>query len=71
MHMHHDHAAATAPINEEDKAICPVMHIPLSKAEATKNGLTRNYQGKTFYLCCETCANQWNKDPEQYARTEE
>lgn len=70
MHMHHDHAAGGAPIDEDDKAICPVMHIPVSKADAAANGLVRSYQGKVYYLCCNTCVSQWDKDPEEYVHAE-
>lgn len=70
MHLHHDHSAGGSPIDEKDKAICPVMHIGVSKAEATAKALVRSYQGKTYYLCCNTCASQWDKDPEQYAASE-
>ncbi len=69
MHLHHEHAVGGAVIDEEDKAICPVMDIPVSKAEAAENGLVRSYRGKVYYLCCKTCVSQWDKDPEQYANS--
>lgn len=53
MHMHlHEHS--DHPIDEADKAICPVMHIPVSKQEAVSKGLVREYEGKTYYLCSRT-----------------
>lgn len=65
MHMHH-HEHNDHPIDEADKAICPVMHIPVSKQEAVSKGLVREYEGKTYYLCCKTCESMFDKNPEQY-----
>lgn len=71
MHLHHDHAAGGAIIDEEDKAICPVMHIPVSKAEAAENGLVRSFNGMMYYFCCNTCTSMWDKNPDEYVKNHE
>lgn len=68
MHMHHDHSAGGAALVEEDKATCPVMHIPVSKAETVENGLIRSFSSKIYYFCCKTCTDLWDKNPEQYVK---
>lgn len=68
MHMYHDHSVGVAAIYEEDKAVCPVMHIPVSKAKTAENGLIRSLDGKIYYFCCKTCIDLWDKTPEQYVK---
>lgn len=65
MHMNHDHAGG-AVINEGDKAVCPVMKLPVSKQEAQANGLVRNFEGKDYYLCCSGCIGSFENNPEDY-----
>jgi YHS domain-containing protein len=49
----------------EEMVTCPVMGstFPKSKAVATKE-----YKGKTYYLCCKSCIGKWDKDPAKYAK---
>lgn len=61
-HVHHHEAHGSA----DELAICPVMAIPVNKKEAKTNGLTRELNGKTLYLCCSTCANQFDANPKKY-----
>lgn len=61
----HNHAPATG--DPQKLAICPVMHIAVNKEEAASHGLTRTYKGKTYYLCCNTCTDMFDKQPEKYA----
>ena len=65
MHMHH-HDHGDQHIDESDKPICPVMHIPVSKKEAVTKGLVREYEGKTYYLCCQSCESMFDINPQQY-----
>ncbi|KAA6435242.1 YHS domain-containing protein [Agrococcus sediminis] len=61
----HDHAAATT--TEAATAECPVMrgnHV--DKADAEAQGLVREYQGETYYLCCAACGPLFDADPEKY-----
>lgn len=67
MHMHHDHVGGGVEIKKDDKAVCPVMHIPVSKHEAEADGLVRTYSGEKYYLCCSTCIASFEENPEQYA----
>lgn len=60
---HHSVPASSAP---EDLATCPVMEIPVNKAEAKKKGLTREHKGETVYLCCNTCAEKFDANPTAY-----
>lgn len=67
MHMDHDHAGGGIEIKEDDKAVCPVMHIPVSKHETEASGLVRTYNGEAYYLCCDVCVASFEQNPEQYA----
>lgn len=64
-HQPHDHAAADG--NAGDLAICPVMQIAVNKEEAEANGLKRVVRTQEYYLCCSTCAQQFDAWPEKYA----
>lgn len=48
-------------------AVCPVMNVPVNKNEAKAHGLHRTLNGKEYYLCCNTCAQLFDKDPAKYA----
>lgn len=63
---HHNHTAAAG--SPDEMAMCPVMHIPVNKAEAKAQGLTREYKGKTYYFCCNTCTGQFDNDQDKYAK---
>lgn len=67
-HTHHHHPASGSPA---EMAMCPVMHIPVNKEEAKAHGLTRTYKGQTYYFCCNTCTGMFDKNPDQYADTQE
>lgn len=62
-HEHH-HDDATGKPNE--LATCPVMGVVVNKHEAQEKGLVRTVGGKTYYLCCNTCAQQFDAYPEKY-----
>lgn len=71
MHQHHNHEpAGGAPVDESDKAICPVTHMAVSKQGATTKALVRNYKDQTYYFCCNGCTALFDKNPAQYAASE-
>lgn len=70
MRTAHDHAPAGGAIESSDKATCPVMEMSVSKKETEKNGLVRIHDGQQYYLCCSTCAAQFDADPERYTTKE-
>lgn len=63
-HDKHHHPASGSPA---ELAICPVMHVAVNKVRAEARGLVRTYQGKKYYLCCNTCLEALDKDPKKYA----
>lgn len=65
MHDHHHHDFTIA---EGDMAICPVMNMEVSKSKAEAEGLVKAYSGQTYYLCCRTCDNLFDKSPVDYAK---
>ncbi|GAA3511753.1 YHS domain-containing protein [Georgenia daeguensis] len=65
-HGGHSHTAVDAPA--EELAECPVMPGSMVvKAEAEASGLVREYEGKTYYLCCDACGPMFDADPKKYA----
>ncbi len=50
------------------KATCVVMNTPVDKKTARSKRLVRQLQGETCYLCCQTCATLFDKDPAKYAK---
>lgn len=65
------HAASTITSNTEESefAECPVMvGSRVNKAEAQAEGLVREFDGRSYYLCCESCAAPWDADPARYAK---
>jgi len=71
MHLHYDHAISGSAIDDKDKAVCPVMNIPVSKHEADSYGLIKIYKGKKYYLCCDSCTTMFDKNPAQYVQDNE
>ncbi|WP_188715395.1 YHS domain-containing protein [Agrococcus terreus] len=62
---HNHHAAATTP--EEATAECPVMRGNfVDKETAASQGLVREHEGQTYYLCCAACGPLFDADPERY-----
>ncbi|GAA3512438.1 hypothetical protein [Georgenia daeguensis] len=63
---HHHGAPVDAPA--DTVAECPVMPGSTSlKAEAEAAGRKREHDGKTYWLCCDTCATKWDADPARFA----
>ena len=42
--------------------------VAVDKEEAEKRGWVKEYQGKKYYLCCESCIGMFDQDPEEYAK---
>lgn len=61
-HHHHDDAAG----DEKDLAVCPVMHVKVNKQEAIEKGLVCEYNGQSYYMCCQHCVEKFNAHPEEY-----
>jgi YHS domain-containing protein len=52
----------------EETITCPVSGKVITKSEAKA---TYEYQGKTYYFCCEGCKEKFVKDPEKYLQQKE
>jgi YHS domain-containing protein len=57
--------AAVAFTDAKGRIQCPVMGDILSDASAATSSTT--YAGKTYYFCCDACAEEFAKDPAKYA----
>jgi len=68
-HNEHSHEHVPATGNPEDLATCPVMHIPVNKAEAEQKGHVREYTSVKYYLCCATCTAQFDENPSAYIQS--
>lgn len=64
-HEPHHHEPSGA-VEENDKAVCPVMNIITSKRGAAANGIVRTIKGNSYYLCCNNCAADFDTEPEKY-----
>ena len=56
-HGHDDHHQAGGD------AICPVCEMAVDSATAP----SREYGGKTYHFCNESCARAFDQEPEEYA----
>lgn len=66
-HHHHSDALAVNPSTLDDtQAICPVTGDVVVKAEAEALGHSRTHNGQTYYFCCATCVQLFDKNPEKY-----
>ncbi len=66
-HHHHHESAVKVKDTGDDTAECPVMRGSfVNKADAEAQGLTREYKGTTYYLCCAACGPLFDADPERY-----
>ena len=66
-HHHHGDAPAVDPATLDDtQAICPVTGDVVVKAESEALGHSRQHDGQTYYFCCATCVQLFDKNPEKY-----
>jgi YHS domain-containing protein len=74
-HIEHSHGSEPPPdaivgAPPADIAECPVMvGTTVLKSEAAAEGLDRGHDGRQYWLCCDTCADLFDADPERYAGT--
>jgi YHS domain-containing protein len=50
---------------DDEEVICPVMGTKMKKAKAYAK---MDYKGKTYYLCCRHCVEEFKKNPEKYIK---
>lgn len=48
------------------KAMCPVMNTLVDKKAARSKQMVREFQGKKYFLCCQTCVTMFDKTPNTY-----
>ncbi|MFZ1250635.1 MAG: YHS domain-containing protein [Candidatus Microsaccharimonas sp.] len=66
-HHHHGDAPAVDPATLDDtQAICLVTGDVVVKAEVEALGHSRQHDGQTYYFCCATCVQLFDKNPEKY-----
>lgn len=65
-HEHHHHNANASSIPPERQAVCPVTGDAVDKQEAQDSGRVREHNGETYYFCCNTCVQLFDKNPDKY-----
>lgn len=50
---------------DNETVVCPVMGKKMKKSQAYAK---MEYKGKTYYLCCKYCVNEFKKNPEKYVK---
>ncbi len=53
-------------MTQEKEAQDPVCGMTVDKDEAS----TFEYEGETYYFCCDSCREEFAADPDQYARAQ-
>jgi Cu+-exporting ATPase len=48
-----------------ERIVCPVSREEINKSEAAGS---HEYNGKTYYFCCDGCKEKFLKDPEKYIK---
>lgn len=66
-HEHHHHESTIVDIPTERQAVCPVTGDMVDMQETEATGYSREYKGEKYYLCCATCTQLFDKNPEKYA----
>lgn len=54
-------------IDETTQAVCIVTGDVVEKQQAEQVGHVRDYTGKKYYFCCNTCVTLFDKSPDKYA----
>ncbi len=57
--------AGVAQAQADETVVCPVSGEKIKKSEAK---FSHEYEGKTYYLCCEMCKEKFVKNPEEYLK---
>ncbi|MET1018292.1 MAG: hypothetical protein ABWX76_15835 [Leifsonia flava] len=64
---HHSESAVKVKDTGDDTAECPVMRGSfVNKADAEAQGLIREHEDTTYYLCCAACGPLFDADPVKY-----
>ena len=59
-------AAASADFtNAEGKLVCPVMGDVIATKEQAVG--SEQFEGKTYWFCCDSCQRTFDSDPKRYA----
>lgn len=58
-------AGTAAPLKVGDKAKCPVSGEEFTVAEGSPKVA---YEGRDYYFCCASCAEEFKADPKKYAK---
>lgn len=53
-------------LRKSSKAMCPVMNTLIDKKTARSKQMVREFQGKKYFLCCQTCVTLFDKNPSAY-----
>lgn len=59
----HDHQEHEHHHHDGGDAICPVCEMKVDSATSP----SREYEGKTYYFCNESCARAFDQEPAEYA----
>lgn len=65
-HHHHGEQADSAAIDPATQAICIVTGDVVNKQEAENAGHVREHNGHSYYFCCNTCVQLFEKNPDKY-----
>lgn len=65
----HEHSHQSSPDDLiGEVAACPVMvGRTVLKSRAESVGLHRDHEGRRYWLCCNTCGDLFDADPDRYA----
>lgn len=62
-------ATVASPLEARDAPkeaiLCPVMGMPVPDPDHAPRSV---HQGRTYYFCCPSCKEKFDKDPERYLR---
>lgn len=65
----HLHGKNTNDQNGGNLINCPVMKFEqVDKNKAERVGLVREYKGRKYYFCCETCLSAFDNNLEEHAK---
>jgi Cu+-exporting ATPase len=61
----HDHGHDHGPDHHHEggDAVCPVCEMRVESATSP----SRDYNGKTYYFCNDSCARAFDQEPDEYA----
>lgn len=66
-HSHQPTPESLASVGADEITECPVMvGTAVIKSEAEEAGLSRDYNGQRYWLCCASCGPLFDADPERY-----